>query len=202
MRKLLLALFAPLALSGCVGGPPWNVPDAMPPPPAYDSRVLVSNADAQYVFATVADVVDDYFKIDHAEPVRTLGMESTEGRIDTYPKLGATIFEPWDHDSADGYQRWESTLQSIRRYAVVKVKPVPNGQGFWVEVAVFKQLENLVAPEHASAGAATFPHDDTLTRVINPPGGKDLNRGWIDQGRDMVLEQRILGQLLDRFNMR
>ncbi len=156
----------------------------------------------QYVFATVADVVSDYFKIDHEEPVRLLGTEPTEGRIDTYPKVGATIFEPWDHDSADGYQRLESTLQSIHRYAVVKVVPMPNRQGFWVEVAVFKELENLVAPEQSTAGAGIFPHDDTLTRVVNPPGGKDLNRGWVPQGRDMVLEQRILGQLMDRFNMR
>ena len=97
---------------------------------------------------------------------------STEGRIDTYPKVGATVFEPWDHDSADGYQRLESTLQSIRRHAVVKVVPTPTGRGFWVDVAVFKELENLWRRSNATAGAATFPHDDTLTRVVNPPGAR------------------------------
>ena len=47
-----------------------------------------------------------------------MGSTLTEGRIDTFPKPGATLLEPWDHDSADSYERLESTLQSIRRYAV------------------------------------------------------------------------------------
>jgi len=69
-------------------------------------------------------------------------------------------------------------------------------------VAVLKELENLAQPEQSTAGAATFPHDQTQTRVVNPLQVKDLNRGWIPQGRDPVLEQRIIGQLLARFNAR
>ena len=200
MRKLLLALVAPFAMLGCMAGPVSILPEATPLPPttAYENPLLVSNPNAQFVFDTAADVIGDYFMIDHEEPIRLLGTTLTEGRIDTYPKVGATLFEPWDHDSADSYQRLESTLQSIHRYAVVKV--VPTRGGFWIDVAVFKELENLAQPEQATAGAATFPHDVTQTRVVNPLQVKDLNRGWIPQGRDAVLEQRILGQLLDRFN--
>ena len=33
---------------------------------------------------------------------------------------------------------------------------------------MFKELENILTPEHATAGAATFRYDTTLTRVINP----------------------------------
>ncbi len=155
--------------------------------------------DAQYIFDAAVDVVGDYFRIEHEEPVRMLGAILTEGRIDTYPKIGATIFEPWDYDSANGYERWESTLQSIRRRALVRVTPAQGG--YWIEVAVFKELENCWQPEQSTAGAATFSHDDTLTRVINPVGGRDVNRGWIPQGRDAVLEQRMLGQLAYRLNL-
>jgi hypothetical protein len=200
MRKLLLVLAYPLALAGCSGVPVWTAPEAAPLAIAYSNPILVPNANAQYVFDTVADVTGDYFVIDHEEPVRLMGTTLTEGRIETYPKIGATIFEPWDHDSADGYERLECTLQSIRRYALIKVVPVPNGGGFWIDVAVYKELENCLQPEYATAGAATFPYDQTQTRVVNPLLVKDINRGWIPQGRDPVLEQRIMGQLLDRFN--
>ena len=170
MRKLLLALLAPFALSGCVGEPIWSGPE-MPQAVAYDNPILVPSPDAQYVFATVADVVGDYFKIDHEEPVRLLGAMLTEGRIDTFPKVGATIFEPWDHDSADNYERVESTLQSIRRIARVRV--VPSREGFWVEVVVFKELENLLQPEYATAGRGDLPsrhHADPRHRSHADPG--------------------------------
>ena len=202
MRKLLLALAIPVALAGCFGGTTWTVPagpPGSPGPVCYDNPILVPYPDAKYVFDTAVDVVNDYFKIDHEEPVRQAGGTLIEGRIDTFPKLGATVFEPWDYDSANGYERVESTLQTIRRRAVVRV--VPAQGGFWLEVAVFKELENVASPENSTAGAATFSHDTTLTRVINPELHKDVNRGWIPQGRDTALEQRMVGQLLYRFNI-
>ena len=42
----------------------------------------------------------------------------------------------------------------MRRRAVVRVIPAQGGH--WVDVAVFKELEDVVKPEHATAGAATF----------------------------------------------
>jgi hypothetical protein len=202
MSKLLLALAIPVALAGCVSGPVWTPPSGPPGPPGaacYENPVLVRCPDGQYVFNTAVDVINDYFKILREEPVRQSGGTLIEGVIETFPKLGATVFEPWDYDSANGYERVESTLQTIRRRAVVRV--VPAQGGFLLDVAVLKQLENVAAPEYSSAGAATFSYDTTLTRVINPELHKDINRGWIDQGRDTALEQRIMGQLLARFNM-
>ncbi len=200
MRKLLLALLAPFALLGCVGEPVWTPPAGMPQGMAYANPLLVPSPDAQYVFAIVADVIGDYFRLDHEEPVRSLGAMLTEGRIDTFPKVGATVFEPWDHDSADRDERVESTLQSIRRHAVVKV--VPSREGFWIDVVVLKELENMAQPEYATAGKGTFPHDVTQSRVIDPMLVRDPHLNWIPLGRDPVLEQRIIGQLRDRFNMR
>jgi hypothetical protein len=199
MRNLLLAMMISVALLGCAAEPFWMTPAAVPL--CYDNPILVPYAEPNYVFDTVVDVVNDYFKIDHEEPVRLVGTTLIEGRIDTFPKVGATLLEPWDSDSANSYERLESTLQTIRRRAVVKV--VPTQGGFLLDVAVFKELENVTQPEHSTAGVAIF-HHDTLqpeTGVVNPQVNKDINRGWIPQGRDPALEQRILGQLLYRFNL-
>ena len=188
-------------------------------PVSYDNPVLLRVTNHELVWDGVVDVVSEYFRIDREDPVRLLGSTLTEGRIDTFPKPGATLLEPWDHDSADSYERLESTLQSIRRYAVVKVIPAQNG-GFWVDVAVYKELENVRQPEHATAGSATFrndvsPNRTTYAAATNPnqpvsltqcqPNGARpirppaLNQSWIPQGRDTAAEQRILGQILDRF---
>jgi hypothetical protein len=171
---------------------------------SYDNPSLIRIPDHDLVWNGVVQVISDYFRIEREDPVRLLGSTYTEGRIDTFPKTGATLLEPWDHDSADSYQRLESTLQSIRRYAVVKVIHAENGAGFWVEVAVYKELENVLRPEHASAGSAIF-HGDTSpnstppTASVKTPPPNGANQVWIPQGRDTAAEQRILGQILERF---
>ena len=63
------------------------------------------------------DAVDDYFRIEREERVRLIGGVLTEGRIDTFPIIGSTIFEPWRKDSTPGYEKVHATLQSIRRRA-------------------------------------------------------------------------------------
>ena len=174
-------------------------------PVSYDNPALLRVANHELVWEGVVDVVSDYFRIDQEHPVRLQGNTLFEGWIDTFPKPGATLLEPWDHDSADSYERLESTLQSIRRYAVVKVIPAQNG-GFWIEVAVYKELENLLRPDHSTAGSATFRNDVSPTRNdlsptrnVNPAQPPAIIQNWIPQGRDTVAEQRILGQILDRF---
>ena len=161
MRSRLAAILPLVVLLGCVGE--VHLP-YQPVPVSYDNPVLLRIANHELVWDGVVDVVSDYFRIDREDPVRLLGSTLTEGRIDTFPKPGATLLEPWDHDSADSYERLESTLQSIRRYAVVKVIPAQNG-GFWVDVAVYKELENVRQPEHATAGSATFRNDISPTRT-------------------------------------
>jgi hypothetical protein len=199
MCRRLVALLILVALAGCAEGPTWTrTPNGCPAGP-YDNPVLIPVANHEVVWEGVVDVVGDYFRIDREEPVRLLGTTLTEGRIDTYPKPGATYLEPWENDSANSYERLESTLQSIRRRAVVKVIPSQQGGGFWIDVAVFKELENVLSPEHSTAGAATFRFDNSLTRVVNPELAPNRNQAWIDQGRDTALEQRILGQLIFRF---
>jgi hypothetical protein len=194
-----------LLLSGC-SGPWWAPPEELPPvmqtppaPSAYANPVFIPITDPQCAWELVADVVDDYFTIEREEPVRRIGNVLTEGRLDTLPSISPTVFEPWRKDSV-GPDRVENTLQTMQRRAVVRVLPDGNGAGYWVDLAVFKELEDKRRPEHATAGAATLNYDTSLTRVENPIQLDPPPRGWIPRGRDPLLEQRMLEQLVARAN--
>ena len=218
MRARLAAILPLVVLLGCASEVRLPYQAA---PVCYENPVLLRIPNHELVLDGVVDVVSEYFRIEREDPVRLLGTTLTEGRIDTFYKSGATLLEPWDHDSANSYERLESTLQSIRRKAVVKVIPAQNG-GFWIDVAVLKELENVRQPEHATAGKATFRNDISVPRSdlsatgnanldqsadggpkqpgrVKPLPSAGANLSWIPQGRDTVAEQRILGEILHRF---
>jgi hypothetical protein len=193
-RRLVVSLCAPMLLGCGALAPPPGVIQAPPPPPA--NPITVNVMDRDFVWDQVVDVVDDYFRIQKEDRVKLVGDLLTEGRIDTYPRTGSTIFEPWNKDSVTAYQRWEATLQSLRRTAIVRV--IPSAGGFDVDVQVYQELENLARPE---SGAVTLAHagelrnDNSLLRVENPVGGRQATLGWIGQGRDTILEQKILADI-------
>ncbi len=172
---------------------------AFGPPPMVPNPVAVSVTDRDFVWDQVVDVVDDYFRIKKEERVRLMGDLLTEGRIDTYPRSASTIFEPWNKDSVTSYDRWEATLQSLRRIGLVRVIPSP--EGFFIDVQVFKELEDLPRPESGAvtlANSAELRNDNSLKRVESPVGGQQPSLGWIPQGRDVALEQEILAQIQAR----
>jgi hypothetical protein len=205
---MFAAVLMTLGLSGC------TVPAWSPPPPqeiipiettgaVYPNPVLIPITDPQCAWEAVVDVIDDYFKIEKEIPVRQIGTAGNAGwidggRIETFYQVSPTLLEPWRRDTAGEYERIENTLQTIRRRAVVSVLPAEGG--YWVNVAVFKELEDLPKPEHSSAGGATFRYDSSFTRVVNPTGGNPSGECWIPQGRDPVLEQRIIGHLIFNCN--
>ena len=128
------------------------------------------------VFETVVDVIDDYFKVDHEIPIRLEGDVLVEGLIDTFPRSGSTILEPWGRDAANFYERVEGTLQSIRRQALVRV--IPAEGGFLVDVVVVKELEDVLRPEAGSASrAANLRNDNSLRRYIDPVTGTQPTHG-------------------------
>ena len=71
--------------------------------------------------------------------------------------------EPWRKDSSPGFERRYATLQSIRRRAVVHVRPQTDG-GYLVDVAVYKELEDLSQPEYSTVNVEALRHDGTLVR--------------------------------------
>lgn len=205
MRNAVISLLIAVVPAGCSVGPEYAyAPEypagqaALPAQPvvSYSNPIFIPVADPHCAWENVVDVVDDYFRIEREEPVRLVGNMLTEGTVTTVPEISPTIFEPWRHDTVDTEQRIENTLQTTRRRAVVRVIPAQGGH--WVDVAVFKELEDLVRPEHATAGAATFRYDSTLSGIENPEIGGPITEGWIAKGRDVSMEQHIIAHLLNR----
>jgi hypothetical protein len=197
----MAGLSVALTSSGCIN---WIGSNFVPPETAFaplpitqNNPTLVPNQNRDLVFETVIDVVEDYFKIDRELPVRLEGDVLVEGQIETFPRGGSTLLEPWNRDAANFYERLEGTLQSIRRRAFVRVIPVE--AGFLVDVTVFKELEDVIRPEVGSASRApTLRNDDSLRRFVDPVGGQQPSLGWIPLGRDPALEQEIIAHLQTR----
>jgi hypothetical protein len=169
---------------------------------------VIPPLDAELVWTKMVDVADDYFKVQSEQRVVFAAGVPTEGRIDTFPQTGATVLEPWRGDSVGWTERWESTLQSIRRIGTMRL--IPDPAGWRVEVVVNKELEYLSRPMRATAGGASFRNDDSLYRYgtplptlgqqvgdqPRPVAAPTPSAGWIPLGRDPLLEQRMLGKLL------
>ena len=205
MRNAVISLLIAVVPAGCSVGPEYAyAPEcpigqgALPAQPvvSYSNPIFIPIADPHCAWENVVDVVDDYFRIEREEPVRLVGNMLTEGTVTTAPEISPTIFEPWRRDTVDTEQRIENTLQTMRRRAVVRVIPAQGGH--WVDVAVFKELEDVVRPEHATAGAATFRYDSTLSGIENPEIGGQITEGWIAKGRDVSMEQHVIAHLLNR----
>ena len=202
--------FAPLP-EGTVIGPAGPV--APTPPAAVKSSVVIPPLDAEFVWNRLVDVADDYFKVAAEQRVVFANGVPTEGRIDTFPQTGATLLEPWRPDSVGFRERLESTLQSIRRVATIRLMPDP--AGWKIDVVVNKELENLRRPMRATTGGASFRNDDSLYRYgtplptlgqqvgdqPRPVAAPTPNIGWIPLGRDPLLEQRMLTKLLGRLGV-
>lgn len=187
---------SPFGAGSVVVGPGAGVP--MPVAgPANPISVPVANDDVAW--DQIADVVSDYFTISREQRARRFGETTCEGRIDTAPQDGATWLQPERHDSVGTFNRWESTFQSIRRIATVRV--IPDANGYLVEVIVEKQLEDLPKPEKSTAGAATFRFDGSLpSSRLEQVSRTRASQCWISLGRDPALEQRMLAEIHARLN--
>ncbi|HIF30190.1 MAG: hypothetical protein ABGX22_27700 [Pirellulaceae bacterium] len=190
-------LFVSVMASGC-GGLQHQSNLIIPPGTQLENPLFVGLPDGEFVWNQIVDSVDDYFLIEREERMRQLGSVITEGRLYTLPTAGSTYFEPWLSDSSPGFEKAQSTLQSTRRQAFVRV--TPNAEGYLIEVVVSKELEDLFQPEFSSVGGSVQRHDGSVERSSG--GTRDdtsVSLGWIPLGRDHYLEQRILLDLQSRF---
>jgi hypothetical protein len=155
-----------------------------------DNPLITSFVDREWIMDAVSDELDNYFRIYREERIRLVDNILTEGWIETHPQIGATALEPWRRDSMPGFERTHATLQTIRRFA--KVRVIPNGDSYLLDVKVYKELEDLPEPQHSTISSRILRHDSTVDidneeqPIIQP------NRGWIPMGRDFSLEQHIL----------
>lgn len=165
----------------------------------YDNPMFVPATDIDFLWDQVVDAIDDYFKVSREERLRLTGNILTEGRLETFPTIGATYLEPWRRDSTPGFERWQSTFQTIRRTATARVTPAKGG--YLIEVLVAKELEDLYQPEQSTVGGATLRHDGSLVRTDVRRARGPTVLGWIPLGRDTALEQRILADIRARLGL-
>lgn len=152
-----------------------------------ENPLIVPSGDFETVWRATVVSVDEYFEI---------ASERREQRkIVTQPKTGATLLEPWEGDSVGFRERLESSLQSIRRLAIVTVNPAPSGQGWAVRVEVYKELEDLLQPDRQSQGRAVFNNIQTVNRSREIVGPVQIAPYWIPRGRDTKLEQAIIAKI-------
>lgn len=138
------------------------------------------------VFEKVLDVVDDFWEIAYTNRY--------EGRIETQPSIAPGIEQPWKPGSPDFYQRLLAYFQSIRHRCIVLITTADDG-GYFIDVKVLKELEDLPAPMRATAGAASFRMNSTIERQFEVIEQPVFEANWIPIGRDFKLEQVILERL-------
>ena len=177
----VVVLMSVISGTGCSAVALWLTPG----PPA-TNPLVVPSSDFETVWKESVAVLDEYFDI------------ANENRLSrtiiTQPRIGATMLEPWNGDTVDFGQRFEATIQTIRRHARITINPAPGG-GFLVKIEVFKELEDLSKPDRQSMGRAVFNNDFPLNRTYEIVGPVPLPQQWIPRGRDPNLEQVILERL-------
>ena len=178
-----------LAVAGCATGPlqenplPVGLPRAAVENPAYVAQGPLSY---NRVFSKVLDVVDDYFEIAYANRY--------DGRIETHPRIAPGLGQPWKAGSPDPYDRLLASFQTIRHRCVVLIQAADDG-GFFVDVKVYRELEDLERPSRATAGAAAFRSDPTVERQYQVIDATAYEPNWIPTGRDARLEQILLDRI-------
>jgi hypothetical protein len=193
-RSLCLAWAgtATLLMAGCMTGPLRENPLLFRADvPTSDNPVFVPLGPNPRVygafFEKVMDVITDYnFEIAFSNRY--------DGRIETFPTVAPGIGQPWKAGSPDFYQRLLASFQSIRHRAVVLIQPAQDG-GYFIEVQVLKELEDLPRPARATASAVVFRGDVTVERQYEVVEAAVYDSAWIPIGRDAKIEQILLDRI-------
>jgi hypothetical protein len=145
-----------------------------------------------FLYDRVLDILDDYWDIAFSNRY--------DGRIETYPKIEPGLGQPWKPGSPELFQRTLASFQSLRYRAIVVIKVADDG-GFFVDVKVLKELEDLPVPAFATAGSASFRSFPTVERQYDVVDASLFDPNWIPIDRDgrpmrdYALEQVILERI-------
>ncbi|MDB2686823.1 hypothetical protein N9Y42_06385 [Mariniblastus sp.] len=194
---LLLMSCAVLCATGCKAFRSFGGLESQPIPATQVANPLaVPMLDRWLVMEQISDELDNYFRILREERIRMHDGILSEGRIETHPKIGSTLLEPWRRDSVVGFERLHATLQTVRRFA--KVRVVPAGDHYQIDLQVFKELEDLPQPVGSGISGQILRHDSSLDIDQELPELAKAGNGWIPLGRDVLLEQQILRNIQTR----
>lgn len=194
-RSALISLLAATVLSPGCGTLAYRLTSDVPEQYVPNPLELPTVAD-DFLWLQIVDTVDDYFRIARQQPVVNNHGLVLEGKIETSYKVAGSIFQPWQKDNTNGFERLQSTLQTIRRRAIVTVRPNPSG--YSVEVIVQKDLEDTDRTQHATESVIGAENGQSRTHRADEFGESPQTIGWIPLGRDTSLEQAILKDIFGR----
>jgi hypothetical protein len=195
MRRVLGTAWAAALLalaSGCASGPildnPLLVGPSLPGPVEQNPVYVPGNPERyglvfECAFQTLADLGFDI-----------LDSNRFTGQIETLPKIAPGLVLFAKPGSPDLYERFLSSLQTYRHRARIVIQPANNG-GFFIQVTVLKELEDLPRPVRSTAGAAVFQNLNSVERQFEVIDPTYFEAAWIPKGRDSAFEQAILQRL-------
>jgi hypothetical protein len=192
MRRTLWTAALALGLGGCATGPLQENPLLLRPErlAARQNPVFLPLGPESYgmVYEKVLDILGDYFEIDQHSRY--------DGVITTFPRTAPGIGQPWKPGSPDFYQRLLASFQSIRYRAVVQIQAEENG-GYFIDVKVFKELEDLPSPTRdlERRSMAAFRSEIPTARQFEIVDETTYEGNWIPVGREYTLEQVILERI-------
>ena len=167
----------------------WNAPQSHNP-------IFVENHDHEFLWSVLVDVIDNHFEIEYQLPIQLYGNVLTEGHIESKPKIGASLAEPWHADSVGFGERLDCTLQTIRRR--VEVRVVPETGGYTIDIRVFKELEDNPHPLRSVANASNLRFQDNADEFANQIDVDPSSAGWFIIERDAAMENLLLMEILYR----
>lgn len=192
MRKLWTAALLALA-AGCRNGPALIEAPALIRGGAsvvHDQNpVFIPLGPDAYgqVFENCRRVLGDYgFEIQESNRY--------DGRIECLPRVSPGLGLFLKPGSPDLYDRLLATTQSYRHRVAMLIQPADNG-GFFIQVTVRKELEDLPRPIRSTVGGAIFRNEATVERQFEVVDPVFFESGWIARGRDLPLEQEIIRRL-------
>ena len=189
-RRTAWIAAAALWLAGCSTGPLQENPVLIGPDRLIpqENPLYVPQGPGAYpkVFEKALDVLDDFWEIAYSNRY--------EGRIETHPAIAPGLEQPWKPGSPDFYQRLLAGFQTIQHRCILVISTADDG-GYYIDVKVLKELEDLPVPMRATAGAASFRLNSTIERQFEVIEPTVYASNWIPIGRDYKLEQVILERL-------
>ncbi len=192
MRRTLWAGLV-LAMTGCATGPLLDGPGLVVPGSdctCLPNPLFVGHGRHSYgmVFEKTLQVIQESgFQIQETNRY--------DGRIETFPRTTPGVGQPLKFGSSVFYDRLLATFQSYRHRASVKIFPADNDAGFWIQLVVFRELEDLPRPIRSTTGAVIFRSDNNVDRQFEVIDPSILESNWIPKGRDEEVEQSILRKL-------
>jgi hypothetical protein len=175
------------------------LPGCAPAVRNFEVSVLTVEADLPGDFETVFEHAQEVLRQNRFTLDR---LDRRSGIVTTLPVTSQGLFEFWRHDVDTSRDLWESSLNPIRRWVEVSIRPRDDDATLTLDVTVHKERFSSPDRQFTSSGAAYQFFGENLPST---QGMKNVAIGqevWMDVGRDPAMESYLLTRMLDRAGWR